>query len=283
MIVDLFAGPGGWDEGLSLLGCNDVLGLELDDDACVTAEKAGHRRQQVDVEAVDPAAYAGCEGLIASPPCQDWSSAGRRRDNGTRDLSEQVMRWARAVRPTWIACEQVRDVLPLWREFTVELSVMGYRTWSGLVDAANYGVPQRRVRAVLLASKSQQPDRPAPTHTQHHGLFGEPSWVTMADAVGWDGHLDRRNNGAPTITTDRPAPTVTGAGVGTGQWLYRPRGGEWRPVTVEEGATFQTFPHDYPWVGTKKSRGQQVGNAVPPRLAESVLRQFVNAPIAAGR
>lgn len=47
MIVDLFAGPGGWDEGLRLLGVQDVVvGLELDSAACATAEAAGHLRYQ---------------------------------------------------------------------------------------------------------------------------------------------------------------------------------------------------------------------------------------------
>jgi DNA (cytosine-5)-methyltransferase 1 len=274
MIVDLFAGPGGWDEGLALLGVTDVVGLEIDEDACATATAAGHRREQVDVSTIDPAVYAGADGLIASPPCQDWSSAGRRSDGGTRDLSEQVIRWARAVRPRWIACEQVRDVLPLWQEFTVELGLMGYRTWSGLVDAADYGVPQRRKRAFLLAEVDRQPARPEATHTEHIGLFGEPRWQTMADALGWDGHLDRRQD-APIITTDRPAPTVTGQAAGAGQWLYRPLGGDWRGVSVAEVARLQTFPDGYPWQGTKRSRGQQVGNAVPPLLAAAVLRPLI--------
>ncbi len=58
MILDLFAGPGGWDEGLRLLGVTDVLGIELDRDACAVAEAAGHRRIQVDVTAANPATFA---------------------------------------------------------------------------------------------------------------------------------------------------------------------------------------------------------------------------------
>jgi DNA (cytosine-5)-methyltransferase 1 len=277
VIVDLFAGPGGWDEGLALLDHRDVVGLEWDDDACTTAAAAGHVRVQADVAAIDPRLYVGAEGLIASPPCQDWSSAGRRSDGGTRDLTGEVPRWVRGVRPRWVVCEQVRDVLPTWQSFARELEQSGYRAWTGLVDAANFGVPQRRFRALLIAVLGVQPAHLAATHVQHTSLFGDPQWVTMADALGWDGYLDRRNNGAPIIHTDRPAPTVTGAGVGTGQWLYRPRAGNWRAVTVEEGATLQTFPPGYPWHGTKKSRGQQVGNAVPPLLAKSILAQFVQA------
>lgn len=78
MIVDLFAGPGGWDEGLRMIGRTDVLGIEWDESACLTAEAAGHRRVRADVAKLDPRDHIGAEGLIASPPCQAWSLAGRR-------------------------------------------------------------------------------------------------------------------------------------------------------------------------------------------------------------
>jgi DNA (cytosine-5)-methyltransferase 1 len=288
-IVDLFAGPGGWDEGLRQLGRTDVIGLELDADACATAEAAGHRRRQCDVSAVNPATYRGAEGLIASPPCQDWSSAGRRSDGGTRELTEQVIRWSRAVRPRWIVCEQVRDVLPTWQDYARTLAAEGYKVTTALLDAANHGAPQHRFRAFLWAHRDLQPHAPKATHAQVPGMFGEEPWITMQDAVGWDGLIDRRTNSrgprgtvVPTVLvpTNRPSPTVTGQASGAGQWLYQPRGAdEWRPVTVEETATLQTFPADYPWQGSKKSRGQQVGNAVPPTLARAVLGQFVHAEV----
>ena len=279
-IVDLFAGPGGWDEGLKTLGVTDVVGLELDSDACATAEAAGHRREQVDVSAICPAAYAGADGLIASPPCQDYSSAGRRGDSGTAHLVGEVLRWARALSPRWIVCEQVRDVLPVWEDYADRLVAHGYLVAVGLVNAADYGVPQHRWRAILLAHKNRQPALPPRTRARQHTLDGLEPWLTMEDALGWKGTLDRRNNGAPIIRTDRPSPTVTGAGVGAGQWLYTPDGGETRAVTPEEGGVLQTFPHDYPWHGNKKERGQQVGNAVPPTMAAEILRPFVSTALA---
>ncbi len=57
LIVDLFAGPGGWDEGLAALGRRDVVGVEWDEAACLTAEAAGHRRVRADVAALDPVAF----------------------------------------------------------------------------------------------------------------------------------------------------------------------------------------------------------------------------------
>lgn len=54
MIIDLFAGPGGWDQGLRMLGRTDVVGIEWEKWACATARAAGHRRAQADVAALDP-------------------------------------------------------------------------------------------------------------------------------------------------------------------------------------------------------------------------------------
>lgn len=283
MILDLFAGAGGWDQGLTSIGRDDVLGLEVDEYTCLTAEAAGHCRIQEDITAADPSFYEGAEGLIASPPCQDYSTAGN-GTSGSGELTHLVLPWVRSVGPEWVACEQVRGVMPIWRHIAHQLEQEGYRTTCGLVDAADYGLPQHRVRAILLASRHDRPRLPDTTHGP--GLWGAP-YVTMADAIGWDGLLDRRQNSrgpqgtivpVALVPTDRPAPTVTGVAVGGSQWLYTPTGGTPRAVTVAEGARLQGFPDGYPWQGPRKSQGTQIGNAVPPPLAASLLRQFVTVP-----
>lgn len=282
-ILDLFAGPGGWDEGLSLNGLDDVIGLELDTDACATAEAAGHRRRQVDIAMADPDEYAGVAGLVASPPCQDWSSAGRAASSGTGHLVHEALRWAEALRPDWLLFEQVRGVLPLWHDFAHRLRTIGYRTTVTLVDAASYGVPQHRVRAILMGSLTTSPRIPSPTHG---GMF--TPYRTMSDTVGWDGVLDRRQNSrgpqgtvvpVALVPSWRPSPTVTGAAA-AGQWRYRPTGADWQLVTTDEAAALQGFRPDYPWSGpSKRSISQQIGNAVPPPLAQVLSRQFALNPV----
>ena len=75
-IVDLFAGPGGWSEGLSLLNFAE-LGIESDEVACQTRRAAGHSTVEADVASLDPGEFEA-DGLIASPPCQAFSAAGKR-------------------------------------------------------------------------------------------------------------------------------------------------------------------------------------------------------------
>lgn len=190
MIVDLFAGAGGWSEGLRMLGLAAV-GIDLDETACRTAVAAGHRRIIADVETYPAAHLRGqVDGLIASPPCTDFSTAGLGAgiEGETGRLITQVLRWAGEVRPRWVACEQVPPCLPLWRGYADELRELGYRTWAGVLNAADYGVPQTRRRAILLASLDRQPSQPRPTHAKggHVDLFGERApWVSMASALGW--------------------------------------------------------------------------------------------------
>jgi DNA (cytosine-5)-methyltransferase 1 len=438
--VDLFAGPGGWDEAGRLLGITPV-GIELDAAACATRAAAGHPTIRYDVAGFPAEIYAGrVRGLIASPVCTTFSAAGKRAGNavlhilaeGIRDalggrrtraqrrremaaalrrawwpdpemtraersaaiwkavrsssLVLEPARFIAACRPEWVALEQVPSVLPLWQVYAAELRRMGYSAWTGKLNAADYGVPQTRERAILIASRVRQVSRPEPTHydaRKGDQLWGTP-WVSMADALGWGAAV-------------RPAPTATAGGVARGGWepfakggrealareqeagrwvlhtnrdqrpdgsrqtadpqaapapaLTSKSGGQWvlrtsygrpaagpkstgtgshgthemdpferpahavttkakdwaawpaerpattvqgdprigRPghkdrdkgegqfagdpvrITVQEAAILQSFPADYPWQGTKTKQFEQVGNAIPPLLAEHVL------------
>lgn len=102
--------------------------------------------------------------------------------------------------PEWIAMEEVPDVLPLWKQYAVILRRWGFSVWTGILNAADYGVPQTRRRAILLASRVRTAQPPPPTHAKNEepeGLFGpgRARWVSMAQALGWG-------------ATDRPVPTV---------------------------------------------------------------------------
>ncbi|MFC9495184.1 DNA cytosine methyltransferase [Streptomyces sp. NPDC056982] len=232
-VLDLFAGPGGWSQGLRDLGMSDV-GIEIEPAACATRTAAGHTTIRADVAAYPTAPLRGkVTGLIASPPCQTFSAAGLRAGNDDIDLCHQglddlarrrdtrtalgsacadprsllvlePLRYALDLRPEWIALEEVPAVAPLFAHLTALLRALGYSVWTGVVNAADYGVPQTRRRALLLASRTRTATPPEPTHAKTPGpgtLFGPAlaPWVTMADALGWG-------------ATDRPTPTVTAGG-----------------------------------------------------------------------
>lgn len=280
-----YAGPGGACEGIRSLGL-DSYGIEWDAAACATRAAAGHLTIRADLSTYRPGGRPW--GYWSSPPCQTFSTAGTGdgRDQ-LDDLAEVIIaeRWADADRfdsrtrhvidaarvavtcgAEWVAMEQVPAVLSLWRALAHVLERHGYSTWAGVLCAADYGVPQTRRRAILMASRVRCANPPTPTHAETPGMFGELPWVSAGSAVGWAGVVDRRQNGAPVVSVDRPAPTLTAAAGGAGVWVVN--GGR---VSVRDALIVQGFPHNYPVVGTLEQQHTQVGNAVPPPLAAAVV------------
>src|SRR5690606_24358373 len=184
------------------------------------------------------------DGIIASPPCQAFSTAGKgtgrevldelvdavargdwgwsHDDDRVRHVLE-VGRWVETIRPRWVACEQVPPALPVWEAYADRWRAQGWSTWAGVLNAADYGVPQTRRRAFLIARTDGAPATPPePTHCEGGALtmFGELApWVTMADALGWPDDVTveqqrgagmaERHGDRPKRPAASPAPSIT--------------------------------------------------------------------------
>lgn len=189
---------------------------------------------------------------IASPPCQTFSIAGRGEGRkalddvlGLIDRRAYTSGWlleysARNLdprtalvltplahiwqhRPRLVALEQVPAVLPVWHAYAAVLRSIGYSVWAGNLQAEQYGVPQTRKRAILMARLDGKVEPPAPTHSRYYSTNpgrldpGVGKWVSMAEALGSDAAL--RSNYSDGATGDRgyrephePSMTITSKG-----------------------------------------------------------------------
>ncbi|NJP64781.1 DNA cytosine methyltransferase [Streptomyces spiramenti] len=335
-VLDLFAGPGGWSHGLRSLGLRD-LGVEIDRAALATRTAAGHATEPSDVAALDPRDLPATEGLIASPPCQTFSTAGLRAGADDMPLCHaalsdlaagrdtraemrarcadprsllvvEPLRYSLARRPRWIALEQVPAALPLFQHTARRLGSVGYSTWTGILNAADHGLPQTRKRCFLIASLDRSALPPEPTHHRAGTpptLFGPGRlpWVSMRDAIGCPtgdiitrGHHTTGGTRFPTggpswaltgrarswtlrvgnqkratrRVLDSPAPTLLfGHSLKDVSW-HDEHGHKVRRLSVAEAALLQGFPADYPWHGSRTKQFEQIGNAVPPPVAAAV-------------
>lgn len=106
-------------------------------------------------------------------------------------LTYEVIRWVAEIRPEYVSLEQVPAALPIWEAIAEVLIAWGYSVWTGNVQAEQYGVPQTRKRAILLASSEREVTAPVPTHSKYHTRSPERldegvlPWVSMADALAW--------------------------------------------------------------------------------------------------
>lgn len=213
--LDLFSGARGWEVNSLDLGI-DALGIDDEWWAALTSKAAGMECIREDVAALKPSDFGTIRGLIASPPCVTFSSAGTmagrqflrqlgvdievmRRGfkpvstlDPTTRLVLEPLRYALLLHPEWIAWEQVPSVLPVWQKCAEVLRERGYCVDTGVLSAERYGVPQSRRRALLIASRTRTVKLPRPVRSAFHQADpdrqddGIAPWLSIGDAFGWD-------------------------------------------------------------------------------------------------
>lgn len=194
--VEIFAGGGGLAVGLERAGFRAVAAIELERHAAATF-KANHPGVQVfrqDVCEISGAALLELGGgsidvLAACPPCQGFSSltSKYKRDDPRNMLVSEVARLTEEISPTAVMIENVPGLAkkgrPLFDDLVKRLEAAGYICNWGVLQVADFGVPQMRRRLVLLAGKGFKIEMPTATHSRTGG-DGKTRWRTVRDAIG---------------------------------------------------------------------------------------------------
>lgn len=320
--LDLFSGPGGMTLGFKRAGILPIACVEKRKDAVDTFARHTSETEHFceDIRKLDFGRYKGTvDVLYGGPPCQPFSTGGLRRAAGdSRNMFPEFVRAVSQSHPSAFVAENVvglttRSRIGYLTELLHELSALGFKVSWRVLNAADYGVPQKRRRLFIVGMRKDIFWFPKPTHgpgtpNKHkasgeligHEPIGEPPACPVVFAKYPDprrspyaGHV--YNGGGRPVDLETPCHTILAAAGGyKTHWIdtegVAPRytehlwagGSPWegevpgaRRMTVEESALIQTFPIEMTFAGSRSSQFTQVGDAVPPDLAEVVGRSLV--------
>jgi len=309
-VGDLFAGAGLFSESFRSSGARSTFAIELDPLAAASyANNVGIHVRVGSVESVMPEKV---DVIVAGPPCQGFSTLGRRDPKDVRNqLCLAIPAWVTACRAEVLVVENVPQFLHshYWNEMAKELEATGFEVSTWTLNAADFGVPQRRQRSFTIASKRGIPTPPKPRgHSTASEAFGRIRkgdrmhvWPKSSELAAARMQLvprlgDRRNilEDAPhlcppswftignnatdvwgRIDPDVPANTLRCdfQNPSKGRYLH-PRLN--RVISLREGARLQQIPDTWNFHGHRTAITRQIGNGVPLGLGRAIAKQILS-------
>lgn len=337
--VSLFSGAGGLDIGLERAGLTPMSMCEIEKAYCSTLESnQGWKHSDgrtylgsakiinADVREVSPRELfddSGLELLVGGPPCQAFSSSGKQLSvlDPRGALISEFYRMVDALKPKMFLFENVRGLVTardksgspggVVTELIHVLESAGYSCRAGLLNSADYGAYQRRVRCFIMGSrKGEAPHFPEPLFDKGARLPEAP-WRSLHDFLSAHADKDESNFTYPTqalhaLLTDIPngsgvkSPGKAEATRPGGHWGYRQGSfvadltlpartitgsasqdwirwnGRLRRLTFNEVKLLQGFPEDWVVCGGKAHQYKQIGNAAPTVFGEAIGRVIVS-------
>ena len=303
-VVSTFAGGGGSLTGYLMAGYRDLLAVEWDDNAVATL-RANY--PDLDIYHGDIAKLTveevlkrtGLEPgqldiLDGSPPCQGFSTAGKRLiDDPRNQLFREYVRLLRGLRPKVFVMENVSGMVKgkmklVFVEILKELKASGYRVSAKLLNAMYFHVPQSRERMIFIGVRDDLGIEPTHPRAESKpvtvreaigcaglgilapplsGKFGELSKMlregqSISDLTGTYGHGNQR------LSNNKPSPTLVKTAMFGAPKMIHPT--EQRGVSIGEAQRIQSFPDCYVLSGDYETAWQRIGNSVPPLFMEAI-------------
>jgi DNA (cytosine-5)-methyltransferase 1 len=312
--IDLFCGAGGLSLGLEQAGFRSIMGADLNNDACATYERSFPKAEVLrqSVSDINFKQWRGADLLAGGPPCQPFSNGGKRlAEVDHRDMLPAFVNAVNEALPATFLMENVAGLLAsrnrdYLESILAKISSKYTILPPKIVNASDFGVPQRRLRVIIIGFRTGKVAFPDPTHFPSN-YIASGTVINRADSLGqpnpskviyakspdlrqspYAGQLF--NGGGRALNLDHPAPTILASAGGNKTHFVdvlnlvpqyhrhlwdggKPKIGALpgaRRLTVQESALLQTFPPVMVFEGSQSSKYAQIGNAVPPRLAEIV-------------
>lgn len=285
-VVDLFCGCGGLSLGFQKAGFKIAAAFDNWDDAItVYHNNFNHPVIKLDLSNIDHSVETISkfkpQMIIGGPPCQDFSSAGKRDEDGGRgDLTVCYAKIISVIRPQWFVMENVDRIMKTGKlKNAIDVfKESGYGLTKTVLNASLCGVPQRRKRFIMIGHLGEQDgfmlkvmqDRQDKKEMSIRDYFG--SQIDIDYYYRHPRSYARRG----VFSVDEPSPTIRGVNrpMPTGYVLHpndpvKSLNGI-RPLTTLERSMIQTFPKSFRFLGTKTSMEQMIGNAVPVNLGKFV-------------
>jgi DNA (cytosine-5)-methyltransferase 1 len=307
-VVSTFAGCGGSSLGYEMAGYNELLAIDFDKHACeifrlnfkcpcwqrdITKVTGKEILDEIKMKPGELDVFDG------SPPCQGFSTAGKRRVNDARnDLSRHYLRLAAEIKPKVLVMENVSGMVKgnmrgIFKEILKGFDKAGYNVRVKLLNAKNYGVPQSRLRLFFIGiRKDLDPAELSDIWPRHTGkvitaeeaLKGCPEGERLTLKGKRLAYLDRMRPGdsmdqyAPggiyfnthKLHPKRPCPTIPklfGDRFGC-FFMHWDRGNQ--SLSIEELKRLASFPDSFKMTGSYVEKCARIGNAVMPLQMKAV-------------
>jgi DNA (cytosine-5)-methyltransferase 1 len=288
--IDLFSGCGGMSLGFQNAGFNIMAAFDFWLPAIEVYKDNFHhpifKKDLSENEAYLDIAKFNPEIIIGGPPCQDFSSAGKRNESlGRADLTLDFAKIVSRVRPQWFVMENVERIVRS-RILKIVLEILrenGYGLTSSIIDASYCGVPQARKRYFLIGQLGGKDDSLSFYLAKNQSKKPMTVFDYLGESLGIEYFYrhPRSYKRRAVFSIYEPSPTIRGVNRPIPKTYKKHEGDACeidesiRPLTTIERSYIQTFPNTFKFKGNKSDLEQMVGNAVPTKLAEYVASCIV--------